>query len=352
MDNFSASHPPLITTIIPTYRRPHLLKRAIKSVLEQSFPHFRLCIYDNASGDETKEIVAEFTKNDRRVNYHCHEKNLGSNANFQYGLKQVTTPFFSFLSDDDMLLPNFYETTLKGFEKHPEIAFCGGMTILCDHKKILDFMPRMDVEERCFSPPHGLFDFFEKKFPNWTAILFKSEILKQVGFLNTDIIPIDYDFLMRIIARYPVLISNHPCSVFFHHNQSISHVNYLEAMWPGMFQVIENVIAQKEIPLALKPELQKFMMGKLNEWLFAAGISFIREKRFEEAQKASKILSEYFEEKSKAKILSYAAKTCEKSHLMHWLLRLALKSRKILKSGFKKNPEMVKYKALAHSFFN
>ena len=40
---------PLITTVIPTYRRPHMLQRAIRSVLDQTYPHFKICVYDNAS---------------------------------------------------------------------------------------------------------------------------------------------------------------------------------------------------------------------------------------------------------------------------------------------------------------
>jgi glycosyltransferase involved in cell wall biosynthesis len=53
---------PLITTIIPTYRRPKLLRRAIKSVLNQTYLHFQVCVYDNASGDETAEVVSELAK--------------------------------------------------------------------------------------------------------------------------------------------------------------------------------------------------------------------------------------------------------------------------------------------------
>ena len=44
---------PLITTIIPTYQRPQLLRCAIQSVLDQTYANFQVCVYDNASGDET-----------------------------------------------------------------------------------------------------------------------------------------------------------------------------------------------------------------------------------------------------------------------------------------------------------
>lgn len=49
---------PIITAVIPTYRRPRLLRRAIKSVLAQTYPHFQVCVYDNASGDETSVAYA------------------------------------------------------------------------------------------------------------------------------------------------------------------------------------------------------------------------------------------------------------------------------------------------------
>jgi len=85
---------PVITTIIPTYRRPNLLRRAIISVLNQTYPNFQLCIYDNASGDETPEVVAEFAKHDSRIKYYCHPENIGALNNFNYGMERVNTPFF------------------------------------------------------------------------------------------------------------------------------------------------------------------------------------------------------------------------------------------------------------------
>ena len=69
---------PQITTIIPTYRRPHLLRRAIQGVLNQTYSDFQVCVYDNASGDETAQVVAEFAARDNRVKYHCHSQNIGA----------------------------------------------------------------------------------------------------------------------------------------------------------------------------------------------------------------------------------------------------------------------------------
>jgi glycosyltransferase involved in cell wall biosynthesis len=60
-----------ITTVIPTYRRPRLLSRAIRSVLSQNYPHLEVHVYDNGSGDGTPQVVAELAERDPRVKYHC-----------------------------------------------------------------------------------------------------------------------------------------------------------------------------------------------------------------------------------------------------------------------------------------
>ena len=83
---------PLISVIIPTFRRPQLLKRAIDSVLAQTYPHFQICIYDDASKDETCQIIEQYR--DERITYHAHLENIGLNNNYNYGLDRVNTPLF------------------------------------------------------------------------------------------------------------------------------------------------------------------------------------------------------------------------------------------------------------------
>src|ERR1043165_735004 len=169
-----------ITTIIPTYRRPERLRKAIKSVLNQTFSQLQVCIYDDASGDSTKDVVLEFAS-DMRVKYRCHPKNLGSAANFQFALSRVDTPFFSFLADDDYLLPEFYETALLGFEKYPSAAFSMGAVVdLDDRERFIDVVLSRWADKEYFSPPEGLLEMIGK-YSNWTGILFRKEVIEKIG---------------------------------------------------------------------------------------------------------------------------------------------------------------------------
>ncbi len=117
---------PLITIILPTFRRPTMLPKAIQSVLDQDFRDFTLSIYDNCSNDETPSVVRRYVEQDERIKYHCHAQNIGAAANYSYALREVRTPFFSFLADDDWLLPNFCSSALTAFDAFPSGAICCG----------------------------------------------------------------------------------------------------------------------------------------------------------------------------------------------------------------------------------
>lgn len=123
---------PTVTALIPTRRRPELLRRAIESVLAQTYPDVRVFVSDNASGDATEDVVRGIAARDSRVAYHRHPVDIGAYPNFQYGLDAVTTEMFSFLSDDDLLFPDFYRRAVESLEREPDAGFYASQTVLYD----------------------------------------------------------------------------------------------------------------------------------------------------------------------------------------------------------------------------
>jgi glycosyltransferase involved in cell wall biosynthesis len=88
-----------VTVGIPTYNRAALLKEALESVLAQTYSKFRLVISDNASTDETSEVVASY--GDARIDYIRAERNIGMIGNFNRLINLRTREFLMLLPDDD-----------------------------------------------------------------------------------------------------------------------------------------------------------------------------------------------------------------------------------------------------------
>ncbi len=89
--------------IIPTYNRPSLVGRAIKSVLGQSYQDFELIVVDGSSDDETKEVVKGF--GDRRIRYVSETGRRGLSNARNMGIRSSMGDYVALLDDDDEWLP-------------------------------------------------------------------------------------------------------------------------------------------------------------------------------------------------------------------------------------------------------
>jgi glycosyltransferase involved in cell wall biosynthesis len=111
---------PRVTVALPTYNRATYLRGALDSVLAQTFTDFVVVVSDNASTDETREVVESY--DDPRVVYRVQEHNRGWLANFNAALSGADTDYGIFLSDDDLLRPRLLERAVAVLDEHPQVS--------------------------------------------------------------------------------------------------------------------------------------------------------------------------------------------------------------------------------------
>ncbi|MGH8146230.1 MAG: glycosyltransferase family 2 protein [Rhodanobacteraceae bacterium] len=278
---------PLITAVIPTFRRPRLLHRAIASVLEQEDAPLQVRVYDNASGDETATVVASMAAKDSRLRYHCHPTNIGGAANFDYGLRHVKTPYFSILSDDDYLLPEFYRRALAGLAAHPEAMFWAGVVLNVDMGGTIwdarvDRWPRDGV----FAPPEGFMQMTGGMAPAWTGIVFRRGVLDLEGFPDPETRgPSDLEFCLRLAARFAYVVEKHPVAVFTLNNESFSATQPMSSFWPGWKRMIRKFGSDTRLDsdfrkagvAALRRDAQRMLFRRGANAIAAARLDFARD---------------------------------------------------------------------------
>jgi glycosyltransferase involved in cell wall biosynthesis len=91
---------------VPVYNGERFIRRAIESVLSQTFTDLELIISDNASVDGTQEICEHFAASDDRVRYSRQPTNVGALGNFAAVLSMSRSRYFSWLAHDDYYLRN------------------------------------------------------------------------------------------------------------------------------------------------------------------------------------------------------------------------------------------------------
>jgi glycosyltransferase involved in cell wall biosynthesis len=111
--------PPAIAVVMPVYNRAAVIIRAIDSVLKQTFTDFELIIADDGSTDDTVK-VAEAIEDPRIVVLRA-ERNQGSNAARNRGIRAARAPLIAFLDSDDAYLPNKLSLVVRTFAERPEL---------------------------------------------------------------------------------------------------------------------------------------------------------------------------------------------------------------------------------------
>lgn len=101
--------PPLVSVLVPTFNRSALLRRALGSVLAQTYADFELLISDNNSTDDTRTVAAEFGRRDSRVRL-IDSPPLGTPAmhNIRHVVAAAQGKYALVLADDDFLLDYRY----------------------------------------------------------------------------------------------------------------------------------------------------------------------------------------------------------------------------------------------------
>lgn len=91
-----------IDILLATYNGEKFVKEQIESILNQTYENFNLIISDDASTDNTLNILEEYEKKDTRIKVFKKEKNEGLINNFEFLLKNVTSDYFMFSDQDDI----------------------------------------------------------------------------------------------------------------------------------------------------------------------------------------------------------------------------------------------------------
>ncbi len=120
---------PLVSVIIPTYKRPDYLTRAINSVLDQTYDNLEIIVVDdNNPGTDgrrlTEDIMSSYVNNPK-VHYVKHEYNKNGAAARNTGFRESKGEYVAFLDDDDIYLPKKIESQVKRMESlSTDWGFC------------------------------------------------------------------------------------------------------------------------------------------------------------------------------------------------------------------------------------
>lgn len=190
---------PLVSIIIPTFNRAHLIAETLDSILAQTYANWECIIVDDGSNDDTDEVIDKYLKEDSRFQYHhrpdTHKS--GGNGARNYGFELSKGEYINWFDDDDVMLENFIKSKIVFFKEQIDLVIATGYSV--DEK--LDIIQKIDF---------NMNSYLFKDYTLWNlkifspSVMFRKSFLKNHKLFNPNFTRSqETEFFSRIFYRLP-----------------------------------------------------------------------------------------------------------------------------------------------------
>ena len=220
---------PLVSVVITTYNQDRYITRTVDSVLAQDVADMEVIILDDCSTDATETLLAAY-RDDPRVEYVRHPRNIGAKANNSLALTSGRGRYLAWLSGDDFFLPGHLRMAIEALESNTGCCLAYSPCFWVDEE---DRIKRLAVH-----PGHVGFSYAGGRnevaellaWDNYitpSAALFRRSDLQAVGTLNPDIRAADWELFLRMALHNPDFVFiNTPTTAYRIHAEQVSSAFY------------------------------------------------------------------------------------------------------------------------------
>lgn len=189
-----------IAICIPTYNHAQYIETSIKSALNQEGPFkIEVWVSDDASTDNTEEIINNLSKFDNRIRYHKHSKNMGLAENRSWVLSQPQTEFLVYLDSDDILKPDFLLNLIPKMRKHTKSGYAHSATDIIDKEGKKIYEKKIFRSTEYLDSENALRESYNGMKTTCTILIFRKKALEEANYTRGRFVHgSDYDLIVRL----------------------------------------------------------------------------------------------------------------------------------------------------------
>lgn len=177
---------PILSVIMSVLNGEKFLNESIDSILNQSFTNFEFIIIDNASKDQSRNIISKYR--DNRIHYIKNQKNIGLTDSLNVGLNNASGKYVARMDADDIAYPKRFELQVKFLEENDDYVLVGTCfeSMFPNGTKTKNVMPATDELIRLLLPYRNCFAH--------PTVMFKNDFVS----------PLRYDPKYKLFQDYPM----------------------------------------------------------------------------------------------------------------------------------------------------
>lgn len=262
----SATDKPLVSIVLPTYQRAHVLPHAIRSVLGQTYTNLELIVVDDNSPDDTPTVIQSF--DDPRIRYVRNEPNLKLPRALNRGFSLARGKYLTWTSDDNL----YGENAIKIMVEALQAGDCD--LVYADYYLFADLDPTgqpLDVHYDRLPDQVQL----EKGNHIGACFLYTRRVYKEVGEYDPELFLVeDYDYFIRIAQRFKVRHIPEPLYYFRRDDNTLYYSRFSEVKASDVLVRYKNDLLDEEALLEAVVTLllrnSKNLHNPLLRWTYQA----------------------------------------------------------------------------------
>ena len=193
----------IVSIIIPTYNRAHLIGETLDSIVAQTYPNWECIIVDDGSTDDTATLIAEYILKDNRFKYHTRPEDRlkGANACRNYGFELSEGQYIKWFDSDDIMHPQFLEKQVAVLERNLVLDFC-----ICQSVNFYENSSKIIFNRANRNPKESLIlsylvknHYFLTAAPLWRKFFLKGKALFDEELSDSH----ESDFHFRMLMYFP-----------------------------------------------------------------------------------------------------------------------------------------------------
>lgn len=194
-----------LSVIMANYNHGQYIKEALTTIVEQSWRPFEVLICDDASTDDSLEIIRGFADKYPFVRFVKNQTNLGVAASFNRLVDLASGNYLYTTSADDNILPGFFQKSMNLIAQYPQAGISSGCSFIIDKKsKKTNFItiPMVCSGKPCFFPPEKVREIFLKQ-GNWISghsAIVKLDYLRSCGGYKPELYSFQDNFVYQVLA--------------------------------------------------------------------------------------------------------------------------------------------------------
>jgi glycosyltransferase involved in cell wall biosynthesis len=164
----------LVSIIIPTYNRAHLIRETLNSIAAQTYTNWECIVVDDGSTDGTDILLVECIKKDNRFKYLSNERTKGAQGARNTGLFDAKGAYIQFFDSDDIMYPHHLKMKIEAFNHNPDLDIVTSFSHVKNvNNEIIDIFTWVTLG-----------DIFEKLIRQHTYVDTNSALIKRGIFID------------------------------------------------------------------------------------------------------------------------------------------------------------------------